>query len=396
MRPSLPMPDNNQERDNSIAYSDILQKVLEKKLAVSWNDYYQLINDLPASYKIAPSLKLLNLADSLMNLLNSGLLESTLLERHLIGGISDTKTLKEFNLDTELLGGMSSFPSFKKVLKNDAEGVQKLLKIIPANGKIDGWHYMQFSDGYKDLLANNGIKQAPLYPATRLLSMKRPDQFVCITPDTDANFYQAFNCKPLKKQELQRYWDDIILTIQKTEWFKQDLPMDVSQLAIYRSRVCLLERILSQPDLNFVEGDINDTTQLEQEEEIHIETTEHLSTTSQNTSNEPVEINTVNSRNSTQRNTVSANSENIISKNGIDIDQTQASVYKTAKQPKKMTIAKRKSDKVNQNAATKLMSQYYFANKAKFAKIDMGSKRALIIEKLCNGESVEEAFESLL
>jgi len=246
------MSDNNQDTNSSKPFSNTLTQLLDKQLNASWDDYYRLINDLPASYKIAPSLKLLNLADGLMNQLNSGLLESTLLERHLIGGISDTKTLKAFNLDTELLGGMSSFPSFKKVLKNDPDGVQKLLKIIPANGKIDGWHYMQFSDGYKELLANNGIKQAPLYPATRLLSMKRPDQFVCVTPDTDASFYQAFDCKPLKKQELQRYWDDIILTIQKTEWFKQDLPMDVSQLAIYRSRVCLLERILNQPDLNVV------------------------------------------------------------------------------------------------------------------------------------------------
>jgi len=61
-----------------------------------------------------------------------------------------------------------------------------------------------------------------------------------------------------------------------------------------------------------------------------------------------------------------------------------------------MTIVQRKSEKVNKNAATKLMSQYYFANKAQFAKVDMSAKRDLIIEKLCNGESVEEAFESLL
>lgn len=395
------MSDHNQETTSSKPYSNTLTQLLEKQLSASWDDYYQLIINLPASYKIAPSLKLLNLADGLMNQLNSGLLESTLLERQLIGGVSDSKTLKEFNLDTELLGGMSSFPSFKKVLKNDPEGVQKLLKIIPANGKIDGWHYMQFSDGYKDLLANNGIKQAPLYPATRLLSMKRPDQFVCITPDTDASFYQAFECNPLKKQELQRYWDDIILAIQKTEWFKQDLPMDVSQHAIYRSRVCLLERILNQPDLNVI-TDIEDTqeeSQIAEPIDSNQETVIELQTNPlENDNQENPSENPENKVTQTIRpvRTITSNSKNIISKNGVDIDQTQANVYKTAKQPKKMTIAKRKSEKVNQNAATKLMSQYYFANKAKFAKIDMSTKRDSIIEKLCNGESVEEAFESLL
>jgi len=110
-------------------FDQILKSLIGNKLNISWELYLQAINQLPANYKIAPSLKLLNLADGLMNQLNSGVLESTPQERNLLGGISDNKTVKEYQLDTELLGGMSSFAAFKKILKNDPAGVQKLLKI---------------------------------------------------------------------------------------------------------------------------------------------------------------------------------------------------------------------------------------------------------------------------
>ncbi len=386
----------------------ILKTLLDNQLNISWKEYLTAINGLPANYKIAPSLKLLNLADGLMNQLNSGVLESTQLERYLIGGIADSKTLKEYQLDTELLGGMSSFASFKKILKNDPAGVQKLLKIIPANGRIDGWHYMQFTDGYRQLFEANGTKQAPLYPATRLLAMKRPDQFVCISPETDDSFYQTLAIKPLKKQDFTRYWDDIILTIQKTEWFKQDMPMDPSQLAIYRARVSLLERILNQPDHNYQTApeahEDNNQANLPNNTTSNLSTANLNSDTTQNEQsyaaeqplNKGLELNQVKPQPTSVGNAIHPSNNKIISKNGIDIAENSAKIYQTAKQPKKLKIAQRKSQKVNKAAATKLMSQYYFANKAKFAKVDMSAKREQIIEMLCNGESVEEAFEALI
>jgi hypothetical protein len=401
------MSSTEQLTTNQNPIAQILKTLLDNKLNISWDDYLTAIHELPTNYKIAPSLKLLNLADGLMNQLNSGVLESTQSERNLIGGIADNKTIKEYGLDTELLGGMSSFAAFKKILKNDPKGVQKLLKIIPANGRIDGWHFMQFTDGYKQLFEDNGTKQAPLFPATRLLAMKRPDQFVCISPDTDDSFYQSFGIKPLKKQDFTRYWDEIILTIQKTNWFKQDLPMEPSQLAIYRARVCLLERLLNQPDLSFNEEvkaaahneTINQVLQQNTLSESDLSSElceEQLSNSSEQPLNKGIGQNQINTRPSAIGDFKSQPDEKIISKNGIDIGQNSAKIYQTAKQPKKLKIAKRKSDKVNKAAATKLMSQYYFANKAKFATVDMSAKREQIIEMLCNGESVEDAFEALI
>ncbi len=399
-----------QQPDNQNNTYPPLSALYQQKLNINWPDYLNIINQLPANFKIASSLKLLNKADELMNQLQAGVSEGSQIERFLIGGIADNKTISHFKLDPELLGSMTSFAGFKKILKNDASGLQKLLKIIPAKGRIDGWHYMQFTDGYRQLFEANGIKQAPLFPATRLLAMKRPDQFVCIEPATDNSFYQAFGIKALKKNDFSRYWDEIILTIQQTEWFKQDLPMDPSQLAIYRTRVCLLERLLNPPaQIQVSETEFESEADLERETNLgseHSAKNTHADPQTEATfeqpkspeqpSNKGIEANFDNPRSNLEQSYSHTDSPSIVSKNGIDIAKNSARIYQTAKQPKKMKIAQRKSDKVNKAAATKLMSQYYFANKEKFAKVDMSKKREQIIQKLCDGESVEEAFAALI
>jgi|GEM_PF-2469024 len=335
----------------------------------NWSDYYQLLNELPPEYELSACLKLLNTADGLLNQ-EQDFSTSAVVERYLVGGISDTQTRKRYPFETNLLGDMQSHASFKKILKNDPTGLAKLLKIIPKTGPIDGWHFSQFVDSYRALFLENGVKQAPLFAATRLLSMKRPDQFVVISQETNALFCQAFSIKTLKNQDFQRYWDQVILPIQQTAWYKTDLPMDVSQLAFFRARVILIERLICTPATNFVETGTNENQNSNQIAQPNSE---------QASSAEPQSSS---SSSSTEERVVSS----------VTTMETSKAVKKPVSQPKKMTIAKLKSAKGNKNAATKLMSQYYFANKAEFAKVDMAASREIIIQKLIDGGSVEEAF----
>ncbi len=339
--------------------------VLQKAIKANWQDYYQILTTLPAEYEIAPSLKLLNVADQLMNQSSCNFSESSLVERYLIGGIEDNQTLKQYGFDTQLLGSMQGFASFKKVLKNDPEGLTKLLKIIPANGRIDGWHFTQFVDGYQSLFADNGFKQTHLFPATRLLSMKRPDYFVALNANTMETLCTAFSVKPLKKQDFQRYWDDIIITLHRAPWFNLEQPEDQQQTPIYRARMALFERLICQPSDDYIVSISVDELRPDHLPNMEVE--------------------------STDARIVTPSSE---------VSQTKPPIKKKISQkisqPKKMTIDKKKSAKVNKNAATKLMSQYYFANKEKFAKVNMGASREKIIDKLIAGESVEQAFEIVL
>jgi hypothetical protein len=355
----------NEEQDLAQAEEKLKQR-LASAIAADWQTYYQTINQLSVGYEIAPSLKLLHIADELLNQTND-FSQSSDIERFLVGGVQDNKVTNTYSFDTRLLGDMQGFASFKKLVKKDPEGLTKLLRIIPSNGPVDGWHFMQFVDAFQQLFTANSLKQAYVYPLTRLMTMKRPDQFVALNKESAEIFCKALTIKPLKNNDFQRYWDDIILPIQKSPWYKTDMPMEVAELAIYRARFALLERIICTP---VVETEITSQVQ-EQAQSIASSSNE----TAPNSSHEEASIKA---------------SASFIA------PQPAITMKKKVEQPKKMTIAKKKSAKVNQNAATKLMSQYYFANKEKFSKVNMAAHRESIINKLIDGESVEEAFSEIL
>lgn len=391
--------ENNVEATMSSAVSSPLEQInsrVSSILDADWNSYYRIIMALPRSFQIAPSLKLLNAADALINQNNSyetgelvepiSFEDSHAYQRAMLAGLTDQQTKKHYSFDTSLLGNMESFASFKKIVKNDAAGIKRLLKIIPAHGKIDGWHFMQFVDAYQALFAKHGFKQTHLFPATRLLAMRRPDQFFSISSNTVDAICHSFAIKPLKKQDFQRYWDDVIGTIQKTTWFKSEA-YQISETGVFRARVALLERL-------FYPGEV-----LAEQDETHYQTpSESIATSDQSDNFGTTKLTDSTSRaNSNETEKLKNNgSLNIINPDRANIENRVATQLKQAKQPKKMTIAKRKSAKVNRNAATKLMSQYYFANKSKYPAAKIKLKRESIIDQLVNGESVEQAFESVM
>ncbi|WP_196137639.1 hypothetical protein [Aliikangiella sp. G2MR2-5] len=346
-------------------------ETIKNIMASDWSNYYQGLNALSPGYQVSGCLKLLHQADELLNQ-GRDLSESDDTERMMLGGISDRNVEKRFPFDCQVLGDSSGFASFKKILKADASGLAKLMRVIPSQGPIDGWHFMQFIDTYQQWFENNGFKQCQLFPATRLLAMKRPDQFVPISEASLPTFCEALGLKKFKKGEFQRYWDDIISAIHKTQWFQQFQPMDPAQTPLHRARVALLERLAVEP-IDEAQLFIRETfvTISEPSQDTHLE----------NPNNPESKANSTGDSDKIQF---------------IKAEERPAKVKRPTQQPKKMTITQRKSAKVNQNAATKLMSQYYFANKARFSHLDMSKHRDSIIARLVEGESVEAIFEDFL
>ncbi|MGX5201859.1 hypothetical protein [Aliikangiella sp. IMCC44632] len=347
---------------------------VQSLLGADWNEYLSAIELLADSYQVNECLKLLNQADIILNQ-DKDVATSSETERLLIGGIADKAAQKAYPFVFTMLGDMTGLTSFKKVLKKDPAGLSKLLKIIPKTGPIDGWHFMQFSDSYKEWLNNNGIKQALLYPATRLLSMKRPDIFVSLNDESSPYICQALGIKPLKKNDLQAYWDTVLNKIHQAKWFKIDQPMQPEQIPFYRGRVALLERFAVAPAAStLVEQALNSTSVAAETADGSID---HAHQTTAN--NSPL-----------------TNPQDAVSNLGYTSPLKEVSPPKkaAAKQPKKLKIAKLKTEKGSIAAATKLMSQYYFANKAQFAKVDVKKHRDEIIERIAAGEAADEVFNS--
>ncbi|MCW8878629.1 MAG: hypothetical protein OQK04_02675 [Kangiellaceae bacterium] len=356
--------DQNQQTSSS--------KLIERILEADWKEYYQLLFELGVEYQVSNSLKLLNLADQLLNQ-NNVLGQLNEVQRYAVGGIADKQLIKQYPFDTKLLGDMQTYPSFKKFLKTSPKGLSKLLSVIPKSGPIDGWHYLQFIDTYQQVTFENGIKQPHLAPATRLLSMRRPDQFVCLSDSAMDSICEAFNIKAIKKNQFQRYWDEIIVPIQTTKWFKEFQPIDTTDLPFHRARAALLERIACGPLISDFAEEIPSSFST-------ITTNSSADSTPNNTGEEPK---------------IEEKLESSTSSDQFIKAERTTKPKPSVKQPKKLTIQKRKSEKVNRNAATKLMSAYYFANKSTFSHLNMAQHREAIIDRLVEGESVEEVFNEL-
>ena len=369
--------------ENSTEIENDTKNLISTALKADWSKFHQLLQELPAGYQLPSCLKLLNTVDNLLNQ-ESDIAESTAIERYLVGGIQDNQTQAAYAFNTELLGQMNGYASFKKILRSDPKGFAKLMRVIPKVGTVDGWHYLQFVDTYQQWFNDNGYKQCVLFPITRLLSMKRPDHFIPLNEETSPLLCSSLGIKPLKKQDFKRYWDDVIERIHKTEWFKMFQPMDPSQIPFHRSRVALLERLAVVPITSV------QLEELESEQQPSISNNEIAEPIEQ--PNDPTLVqNSQPIENTANRS--SATSEN---KNPFIRDEIPTVTTRQVKQPKKMTINKLQTAKGNLNAATKLMSQYYFANKEKFVKVNIKKHRTNIIDRIVEGESVEEIFDGFL
>ena len=159
------MSSTTQETINSNKVNAV--SLIDQCLNANWNEYNRFLQDLSSGYQLPNCLKLLQEADRLLNQ-QTDLLETSATERMLLAGMTDTSTNKQYPFDIQILGGLSGFVSFKKIVKSDPQGLNRIMKIIPKTGTVDGWHYLQFVDAFQQWFTDNGHKQAYLYPATRL------------------------------------------------------------------------------------------------------------------------------------------------------------------------------------------------------------------------------------
>ena len=322
------------------------------------NKYLELLNSLPSEYSISESLNVLKQCHTLIQENRMSSLDSA--DWLFLGGIDDKSARAKYQLNTHLLGDMSGNAGFKKILKRETSELVRLLNTIPGQGTIDGWHYLQFVQKYEDLCTSNGIKKPTVFPATRLLAIKRPDVFVALNQATSAKLCEFLSIPPFKTNDFKRYWDNIILWLQGQLWNQASSGSESENSVPSQFRCALMSRLL-----------------------VNLDTEErHKFGLVQSTS----------LRESNSLGTQGASTDII---NVLTVDKKTVSST-TAKQPKQMTIKQKVSSKINKSAATKLMSQYYFANKATYGSIDMKVHRESIITRLVKGEAVDLIFADIL
>ncbi len=142
------------------------------------------------------------------------------------------------------LRGVKGSGIFKNFIKNNNESISKALKCIPETGPVSKEDYDNYIRFYLEPYNKfcDG-KQHGIPIATRLLSMKRPDVFVCLNTPNLQKMKTMFNVK-LGKKEYSEYWINVIVPIQNSAWYKSEMPKDEWERKIWNYRVAMLDAFL--------------------------------------------------------------------------------------------------------------------------------------------------------
>ena len=147
--------------------------------------------------------------------------------------------------DWAWFGAMGSNGSFSTTVLNDPGGISRALDHIPMTGPVGRDQYDAFVEVYKTALSPDLYASGGIGNGTRLLAMKRPDQFVCLCSPNRRGIAEHFNVP--YNTTLDTYWDRIVQRIRGTPWWNSPEPSDEHERKVWAGRAALLDAIYYDP-----------------------------------------------------------------------------------------------------------------------------------------------------
>ena len=221
--------------------NDVKPIYKSKIIMKNWQDYFLKVrNDKNNSFYMR--LELLKTANQYFS--NNTFHEMQEIERMKISG-----TVKDRDgINFHLFGNMGANPRFTQRIKDDYENISSSLEFIPLNGIVTKQNYMNCIEYFKKN-KDEGLGYG-VATISRLLSMKRPDTFFCLTGGNSTYLYKDFGIKKeIKRHEYERYWDEIIERIYKSDWFNIREPSSLDEKKLWNNRVAMLDSIFYNGEL---------------------------------------------------------------------------------------------------------------------------------------------------
>lgn len=167
---------------------------------------------------------------------NTNFQELSELDRKLIAGYNGPN-----GIEWGLFGSMKSAFHFTEAINRNNPILAKAIDDFPSRGKITIRDVLEFRTQYKKALIDKKQGMAPL---TRLLTMKRPDIFVCITSANANKIKENFGFSHKSSLDnLERYWEELIMKIQCANWYNSNKPKVYQEKQVWRGRVAFLDSI---------------------------------------------------------------------------------------------------------------------------------------------------------
>lgn len=167
-------------------------------------------------------------------------------DRKRIAGTTGRKMVEMDGIDWAWFGAMSASPSFATTVISRPEGLSEALDCIPSVGPVEREDYenflLCFAGAFHGTRAGGGIATG-----TRLLAMKRPDQFVCVDGPNKKGIGEHFG-RTGHAIALGTYWDIIIEPMRQTAWWLAKRPKDPIESRVWDCRAAMLDAIYYDPD----------------------------------------------------------------------------------------------------------------------------------------------------
>jgi hypothetical protein len=134
-----------------------------------------------------------------------------------------------YNFDVEWFAGTKGAKVFHTLLEQSPEKFDAALAHIPLTGEVSHANYQSFVNDFQQIFKEytqtkaQGEK-APLAVATRLLAMRRPDQFIALNNNKIDILCQGLSIAKLKNTDFSSYWHDMIGTMRTFAWWHQAQP----------------------------------------------------------------------------------------------------------------------------------------------------------------------------
>ncbi len=134
-----------------------------------------------------------------------------------------------YNFDVEWFASTKGAKIFHTILLEQPADFDHALGFIPLEGDITPDQYRSFSRAYQKIFSaytkeKSLGEKAPLAAATRLLAMRRPDQFVALTNSKIDVLCQGLCVTKFNGFDFDRYWQEMIGTIRTCAWWHQAEP----------------------------------------------------------------------------------------------------------------------------------------------------------------------------
>ncbi len=140
-------------------------------------------------------------------------------------------------------GSMSGLGYFHQAVNNNNIHLSLALDNIPAKGEVARFQYQAYLDEFIQAFPNKG---RAIGSATRLLAMKRPDQFVCFDSKNKEKLCKDFGIAQAN-MNFDRYWVEIIERIMDSPWWNVHRPADKEDGQVWDSRAAMLDAIFYDP-----------------------------------------------------------------------------------------------------------------------------------------------------